>query len=157
MVNENKKVIELSKFALGEIYCKKDSKFKTTKINRVGYMIIENGETFVYDLVDNVVIDLYNTKNLENSNNESYLFRIVNIPWEFSNECISPKELDEVVEILKKRSSEYDSEQRKDTKYMNRPQKKKEVYSEYEIECNRKLAHQKRLMNTRNKQASKNI
>lgn len=155
MIKENEKIIELSKFALGEIYFKKEGKVKSTKINRVGYLIIENDEAFIYDLVDNVVIDLYNQQNIEKSDDETHLFSIVNMPWENSDKRISPKELDETIEILKKRASEYDEEKRTTTKYVKREQDRNEVNSEYDFVLSKKSAHQKRLINNRIKKDQK--
>jgi len=140
-MNQINKKIKLANFVLGEIYIKQDGNIKSTKTNKIGYLITENNESYIYDLVDDVIIDLYN----EELQDETQMFSIVNRPWENSNKLISHKEVKEIIEILKKRVLESD-ELRENAKYT-----KKESYnkfmSEYDVQLNKKNEHQKRLIN----------
>lgn len=143
MKNNDDKTVELSNFVLGEIYLKKDGNIKSQKINKVGYIITENEDTYIYDLVDDVVMDLYN----ENLPDETQMFSIVNRPWEDSNKLVSHREVKEIIEILKKRAIEIDGEKITAAKYTKREYNKNEISSEYFIQLNKKNAHQKRLIN----------
>ena len=135
------KNIKLSNFVVGEIYIKQNGKIKSTKTNKAGYLITENDESYIYDLVDDVIIDLYN----EELQDETQMFSIVNRPWEKSNKLISHREVEEIIEILKKRVLDSD-ELGENAKYT-----KKESYnkfmSEYDVQLNKKNEHQKRLIN----------
>lgn len=135
------KNIKLSNFVVGEIYIKQNGKIKSTKTNKAGYLITENDESYIYDLVNDVIIDLYN----EELQDETQMFSIVNRPWEKSNKLISHREVEEIIEILKKRVLDSD-ELGENAKYT-----KKESYnkfmSEYDVQLNKKNEHQKRLIN----------
>lgn len=148
MKNQNNKTIRLSNFVLGEIYFKQNGKIKSKKINKVGYIITENEESYIYDLVDDIVIDLYN----EELPDETQMFSIVNRPWENSNKLISHREVKEIIEILKKIGLNTD-EISENAKYTRKEHNKIKINSEYEVMINRKKAHQKRLINSKIKKA----
>ena len=117
MKKENNKTIRLSNFVLGEIYLKQNGKIKSQKINKVGYIITENNESYIYDLVDDVVIDLYN----EELPDETQMFSIVNRPWENSNKLISHREVKEIIECDESKLTEFPSIARSmDTAYVDK-------------------------------------
>jgi len=135
------KNIKLSNFVVGEIYIKQNGKIKSTKTNKAGYLITENDESYIYDLVDDVIIDLYN----EELQDETQMFSIVNRPWEKSNKLISHREVEEIIEILKKRVLDSD-ELGENAKYSKREAHNKFMI-EYDVQLNKKNEHQKRLIN----------
>ena len=135
------KNIKLSNFVVGEIYIKQNGKIKSTKTNKAGYLITENDESYIYDLVDDVIIDLYN----EELQDETQMFSIVNRPWEKSNKLISHREVEEIIEILKKRVLDSD-ELGENAKYSKREAHNKFMI-EYDVKLNKKNEHQKRLIN----------
>ena len=119
---------KLSNFVLGNTLRVRDNGLKPKeKRTTIGYLLPiedEDNKEYVYDLMSREVYEIYDRQ----QNVEVEYFKIVNIPWEDSDEIVR-NGIDEILEILDKYIEEYKEDKSK-VKYVksnDKVKKKKQL------------------------------